>query len=151
MTDQSDPLAVAHEVLAQMRTRTPELDGTDDSVWFVQGALSSMANDPRAQAGAGSADRFAYAVYVAELLASSCEGVRVEVEAEAGRVAEVTALSDRGPRQYVLSWVQQCIEDPNTDNIVFKYSGALRVFNQPARAARLDEQLREYMADGHRF
>jgi hypothetical protein len=36
----------------------------------------------------------------------------------------------------VLSWVQKCVEDRNADNIVFKYTGALRDFDQHARAAR---------------
>jgi hypothetical protein len=66
-------------------------------------------------------------------------------------VAEVSAVSDQGRRQFVLSWVQKCVEDPNADNIVFKYAGALRDFGQHDRAARLYEQLREYAASGHRF
>jgi len=134
-----------------MRSRTDGFDGTDGSLWFVQGALASMANDPRRRAGAGLTARFAYALYVAELLESSCPGVHVEVEAADARMAEVSAVSDHGRREFVFSWVERCVEDPNADNIVFKYAGALRDFDQPARAARLDEQLRELAASGHRF
>jgi hypothetical protein len=128
-----------------MRRRADGLDGTDDSVWFVQGALASMAN--RTRGPAGSEVLMAYAIYVTEMLASTCEGVRVVVDVVEERVAEVCAVSDRGARQNVLSWVHKCVADPGADNIVFKYAGALRDFNERDRAARLDEQLREYAAN----
>jgi hypothetical protein len=143
--------AAAQAALDRLRSGTDRLDGTDLSLWFVQGALGSMSNDPRAGGGDGSEERFAYAVYIAETLASTCEGVRVEIVGDGRYVAEVSAAREQGPRQFVLTWVQKCVEDPNADNIVFKYAGALRDFGQHDRAERLYEQLREYAASGHRF
>ncbi len=138
-----DPLATAHKMLDEMRAEGAGLDGTDESLWFIQGVVSAMARDP-----SGSdrfQERFAYAVYVAELLASTCDGVRVEVD------ADVRAVREGGATQLVRAWVEQCFRDPNADNIVFKYAGALRDYGEDGRAARLDQQLREMAESGHSF
>jgi hypothetical protein len=151
MSDDSAALAFGRRILEDMRSTSPRLDGTDDSVWCVQGSLALMASDPRTRDGAASGDQLAYAVYVAELLASGCEGVRAEIEADGDSVAEVSAVRDDGITQFVLSWVQNRVQDPNAGNIVFKYACALREFGQPARASQLDDQLREFNASGHSF
>jgi hypothetical protein len=110
------------------------LDGTDESMWFVYGAL---LDDSRERA-AGMV--LAYAVYVADLLATGIDGVEVAIEADGNRVQEVTATR-QGRTQCALSWVLRSIDDPAADNIVFKYACALRDFGQPERAKVLDEQL----------
>jgi hypothetical protein len=132
----TDLLARARHTVDEMtKLSGGALDGTDESLWFVYGAL---LNDDRPRPGA---DLLAYAVYIADLLASAADGVEVRVEADGNRVQDVVAI--RGQRiQFVLSWVLKCVEDPDGDHIVFKYACALRDFGQPERAKVLDEQLK---------
>jgi len=112
------------------------LDGSDESLWFIYGALLN-GNRP--------VDLLGYAVYVADLLASAADGVEVAIEADGNRVREVTATRS-GRVQCVLTWVRSCAEDPAADNIVFKYLCALRDFGQPDRARVLSDQLALFAA-----
>lgn len=148
MSDHSDLAAAAHDVLDQMRAQGAELDGSDDSLWFVQGALGAMAQEPP---GDRASRQFAFSVYIAELLAASCDGVRAQIESGGSAVREVSAVRGDGLTQYVLSWVRTCAADPNADNIVCRFAGALRDFGEHDRAARLGEQLREFTESGYRF
>jgi hypothetical protein len=133
----TDLLDRARSTVDEMRQASAgALDGTDQSVWFVYGAL--LGKGPRA-----GTDLLAYAVYIADLLATAADSVEVSVEADGNRVREVTATRERRV-QCVLTWVLSCVEDPEADNIVFKYACALRDFGQPERARVLDEQLAEF-------
>jgi hypothetical protein len=130
------------DLLVRTRTAVEELkrasagalDGTDESLWFLYGAL--LDRDRKRPAS----DLLCYAVYLADLLASAADGVEVAIDAEGNQVREVTAT--RGTRvQCVLSWVLRCVDDPAADNIVFKYACALRDFGRAERARALDDQL----------
>jgi hypothetical protein len=135
----------AHDVIDDLKAQGAGLDGSDSSLWFLQGVAQSMAGDPDAQSGAVL---LAYAVYVAETLAATCPGVRVVVDVDGRTVREVCAVRDGGVPQNVLSWLRQAVDDPAADNLVFKYSGALRDFDEDDRARVLEEQLAEYRAGG---
>jgi hypothetical protein len=110
------------------------LDGTDESMWFIYGALLDDSRERPASMV------LAYAVYVADLLASGIGGVEVAIEADGNHVREVTATRHRQVH-CVLSWVLKCIDDPDADNVVFKYACALRDLGQAGRAKILDAQL----------
>jgi len=140
MTDEL--LAEAHRLLDWDRSQGAGLDGTDDSIWFVQGMLASMSEDADEEPAERALRCFAYSVYVAELLAATCADVRVVVDGEGWRVEEVRAVqSNGGPAQFVLSWVTACVADPDADDILFKYAGALRDFGESARAQALLDYL----------
>ena len=132
----------AHRFLDWASGQTEALDGTDASLWFVQGVVQSMARDTDESPSYRALKTVAYAVYIAELLASTCEGVRVAIDADGMTAHEVTAVGRA--HLYVLSWVRSCLEDPEADNLVFKYAGALRDLGEHDRAAVLHGQLEEY-------
>lgn len=138
-----DPLlAEVHRYLDWAREQTDRLDGTDGSVWFLQGVLQSMSRDTDEPAPLRALKCVSYAVYLAELLERTCDGVRVVVDAEGTTAREVLAV---GRAQLpTLSWVMQCVEDPEADNIVFKYAGGLRDLGEHERARVLSGQLEEY-------
>jgi hypothetical protein len=133
-------LAEAHRFLDWARRQGARLDGTDESVWFVQGVLASMADDTDEEPRLRAVKSLAYAVYLAELLASTVPGVRLVVDGEGMHVREVLATGERAT-QFVLSWVLSCLDDPSADNIVFTFAGALRDFGEHGRARALYEQL----------
>lgn len=143
MSDQL--LAEAHRFLDWAREQGAQLDGGDESVWFVQGVLESMAADGDEEPRERAVKCLAYAVYLAELLAGSCRGVRCVVDGEGTELREVLAVRDDGSLQFTLSWVRKCLDDPKADNIGFKYAGALRDFGEEHRAAEMYEQLRQYL------
>jgi hypothetical protein len=132
MTDLLTRVRATIEEMAQASGGS--LDGTDESIWFIYGALL----DDSRERPAGMV--LAYAVYVADLLAGGIDSVEVAIEADGNHVREVTATRHQRV-QGVLSWVLKCIDDPDADNIVFKYACALRDFGQAERAKVLDSQL----------
>jgi hypothetical protein len=142
-------LREVHRYLDWSREQTDALDGSDESIWFLQGVLQSMSRDPDERASLRALKCAAYAVYVAELLERTCDGVRMVVDAEGMTAREVLAVGRA--RLPVLSWVLQCVDDPDADNIVFKYAGGLRDLGEHDRARTVYGQLEEYqqaMADG---
>jgi hypothetical protein len=56
----------------------------------------------------------------------------------------VTAVNASGVTQFTLSWVSSCLEDPQADNVVFKFAGALKDFGEDQRAATLYADLQQY-------
>lgn len=140
-------LAEAHRFLGWARSQGAGLDGTDASVWFVQGALAAMAGDTQEAPSLRAVKVLAYSVYLAELLTGTCSGVRCVVEGEGMHLSDVAAVRDDGVTEFTLTWVQRCLEDPDSDNVVFKYCGALRDFGERERAAVLQRQLMEFLAD----
>ncbi|WP_433332025.1 hypothetical protein [Spirillospora sp. CA-294931] len=141
MSDQL--LAEAHRFLAWARERGARLDGTDESVWFVQGVLESMADDPDEDPSFRAVKCLGYSVYLAELLADTCTGVERVIDGEGMGLNEVLAVREGGAMQFTLTWVQRCLDDPKSDNIVFKYAGALRDFGEHERSKALNAELRE--------
>lgn len=141
-------LAEAHRFLDWARENGAQLDGTDESVFFVQGVLQSMAELDEASADPGmtAIKCLGYSVYLAELLASACRDVRVTVDAEGTGLREVIAAQEGGAMAMVLSWVRTCVDDPEGDNVVFKYAVQLDQFGEPERARALHEKLREFTA-----
>jgi hypothetical protein len=140
-------VSLAHSVLDDLRRQGAGLDGSDGSLWFIQGLVASMSWQPKAD---DDLILMALAVYLAETLASTCPGVRVVVDAVGNTVSQVAAVGPDGRHECVLSWVLGCRDDPDGSNVVFNYSAALRAFGQPTRAAALDEQLAEYTASRNR-
>jgi hypothetical protein len=138
------PEVEAHRFLDWARGQGAPLDGSDASVWFVQGILISMAGDADEEPGLRAVKSLAYAKYLADSLAGSCRDVRTVVARDGLVVRDVLAVRDGGPVQYPLSWVRGCLSDPDADNVVFKYAGALADFGERERAAVLHDQLREY-------
>lgn len=134
----------AHRFLDWAREQGAGLDGSDESVWFVQGVLESMAEDPDEEPSLHAVKCLAYSVYLAEMLADTCSGVRCVIEGEGMGLRDVRAVREGGSVQCTLSWVQSCVSDPRADNIGFKYAGALRDFGEQERAARVYEQLKLY-------
>jgi hypothetical protein len=140
-------LAQAHDYLDWVREGGVQLDNTDrtdQDIWFIQGALQSASgnqeDDPREHA----IMCFAFAVHIAETLEATCQDVRMLVEHDGGAVREVMAVGSAV--QNVLSWVVRCLDDPVADNIVFKYAGALRDFQELDRASTIYGYLEEIEA-----
>ncbi|GAB3989868.1 hypothetical protein GCM10029978_116110 [Actinoallomurus acanthiterrae] len=142
MSDQL--LAEAHRFLDWAREQGADLDGSDESVWFVQGVLESMAHDTEEEPSLRAVKCLAYSVYLAELLADTCRDVRCVIDGEGMSLREVLAIREGGHIQFTLSWVQKCIDDPQADNVGFKFAGALRDFGEDERARNMYAQLKEY-------
>jgi hypothetical protein len=136
--------AEAHRFLDWAREQGAGLDGADESVWFVQGVLESMAEDTDEDPSLRAVKFLAYSVYLAEMLADTCSGVRCVIEGEGMGLREVLAVREGGSAQLTLSWVQSCVDDPRAENIGFKYAGALRDFGEQERASRMYQQLEQY-------
>lgn len=86
----------------------------------------------------------AYSVYLAELLADTCRDVRCVIDGEGMNLREVLAVRKGESTQLVLSWVQNCLDDPRVDNIGFKFGGALKDFGEDERASNMYAQLETY-------
>ncbi|MFG1795521.1 hypothetical protein [Nocardia sp. NPDC049149] len=135
MSDQL--LAQAHRFLDWARDRGARLDGTDDSVFFLQGVIESMAEDDDEEPAFRAIKLLAYSVYLAELLADTCTDVRCVVEAEGTRLDAVNAVQAGGATQFTLNWLHNCLNDHDADNLAFKYAGALQDFGEHDRAQAL--------------
>jgi hypothetical protein len=140
----SELLAEAHRFLDWAREQGADLDGTDESVWFVQGVLGSMAKDTDEEPSLRAVKSLAYSVYLAELLADTCHGVQCVIDGEGMDLRAVLAVGENGSMQFTLSWVQSCINDPQVDNIGFKFAGALRDFGEEKRASDMYAQCKTY-------
>jgi hypothetical protein len=137
----STPEQSIRNVLDDLRRQTDKLDGTDASIWFVFGVLA----DRNAKGHTDfTADLAALALHIADTLAATCQDVRVDVVASDGNLQDINAVQRGGAVELVLNWVWQCLHDPDADNIVFKYAGALRDFGEDARAERLYGELEAY-------
>ncbi len=131
-------LTEAHKFLDWARAQGAGLDGTDDSIAFVYGILYSMASDADEDPAERGVKILAYSVYLAELLASTCRGVRCVVDGDGMTLRDVVAVHDEsGTMQFTLQWVLGCLEDPVADSIAFKYIGALHDFGESERARYL--------------
>ncbi|MFF3687866.1 hypothetical protein [Streptomyces sp. NPDC002187] len=137
-------LAEAHRFLDWAREQGAELDGTDHSVWFVQGVLESMAQDTGEEPSLRAVKCLAYAVYLAELLAGTCRDVRCVVDGVGMNLRSVLAVREGGPVQFPLAWVRSCIDDPRGGNVGFTFAGALRDFGEDGRAAAMYAQLKQF-------
>lgn len=141
MTDEEQRmLAVGRDVVDQMRANGAELDGTDESVWFVHGAIASIADADNAQEA--EVKQFAYSVYLADLLAATCAGVATSVAVDDGAITEVVATGAADREEHTLSWVRGAVHAPEADNIVFKYASALLAQGESARGEALLQLLR---------
>lgn len=89
----------------------------------------------------------AYAIYLADLLADRCPGVRRIFERDETHLSDVRAVRAGGPDQSTLSWIESCLDDPRSENIVFRYAGALRDFGAFERAKAIFTRLCEGDAD----
>ncbi len=139
-------LAEADRYLEWERAEGAELDGTDDSIWFLQGILQSM-HQMGEEGPLADVKRLAYAVYVARLYERTCPGVRMYVTDNGEAVDGVLARGPNSVIQFTLNWVTECIEDPDADNIVFKYACGLRDFGEVARATDLLRALEAYTSE----
>jgi hypothetical protein len=134
----SDQLLVqAHRFLDWARDRGARLDGTDDSVFFLQGVIESMAEDTDEDPALRAIKLLAYSVYLAELLADTCENVQCVIESEGMRLDAVNAVQTSGATQFTLNWIRNCLDDHEADNLPFKYAGALQDFGEHDRAQAL--------------
>ncbi len=132
----------AHRFLDWAREEGADLDGTDLSVLFVQGVVESMAEDHDDEEPSLRALKLlAYSVYLAELLARTCSGVRCVIDGEGMRLDDVRAVNDTGVTQFTLNWIYNCLDDPDADDLGFKFAGALRDFGEQDRARYLTELL----------
>jgi hypothetical protein len=137
----SAPEQAIRRELDELRRQTDKLDGTDRSMWFVLGILS----DRHAKGHTTfTTDLAALALYIADTLAATCRDVEVKIVASDGRLQDINAAQRDGAVEFVLNWVWQCLHDPDEDNIVFKYAGALRDFGETARAQRMSDDLKAY-------
>jgi hypothetical protein len=135
MPSVSDQLLVeAHQFVDWARAQGAGLDGTDESVVFVYGVVQSMAQDRDEEPTQRAVKCLAYSVYLAELLADTCQGVRCVVDGEGMRLHDVYAVHESGVTQFTLNWINNCLGDPEADNLIFKYAGALRDFGELERA-----------------
>jgi hypothetical protein len=132
---------VLRRTLDELRGQTDELDGTDGSIWFVLGLLSDRHAKGHTDFTTNLA---ALTLYIADTLAATCRDVEVAVEASDGRLHDVNAVQREGAVQLVLNWVWQGLHDPDADNIVVKYAGALRDFGETIRAERLYHELDDH-------
>lgn len=142
MSDQL--LAEARQFLDRAREQGADLDGSTNSVLFVQGVLESMARDADEEPSLRAVKCLAYSVYLAELLAEMCDDVRCVVDGEGMNLSEVLAVREGGPVQFVLSWVLGCLEDPSADNIIFKFAGALSDFGETEHASTMQKLFEDY-------
>ncbi|MFJ9371435.1 hypothetical protein ACIRRA_44540 [Nocardia sp. NPDC101769] len=78
-----------------------------------------------------------YSVYLADLLAQRCSGVRVVVEGEGMRMDDVLAVHEDGRIAFTLNWIYNCLDDPEADNLPYKYAGTLRTFDDHERAQKI--------------
>jgi hypothetical protein len=91
MQSVSDQLLIdAHRFLDWARARGAGLDGTDESVVFVYGVSNQMAQDRDEAPTQRAVKCLAYSVYLAELLADTCQGVRCVVGGEGLRLTTTT-------------------------------------------------------------
>lgn len=135
-------LAEADRFLTWARAEGAGLDGSDKSIWFVQGVLESM-HEGGEEGALGNVKCLAFSVYVARLYESSCSNVRMLITDDGEGVDAVLANGVTWV-QHTLNWVTQCVDDPNADNIVFKYACGLRDFGEVDRAAALFGELEAY-------
>lgn len=139
--DMSTPAQAVRRILEDLRRQTDKLDDSDGSIWFVFGILS----DRHAKGDTDfTADLAALALHIAETLAATCRDVQIDIVASDGKLQDINAVQRGGAVEFVLNWVWQCLHDPDVDNIVFKYAGALRDFGEGARAERLYRELEAY-------
>ena len=135
------PEQAVRRVLDDLRHQTDGLDGADDSIWFVLGILA----DRNAKGHTDfTADLAALALYIADMLAATCRDVHVDVVASGEGLQDINAVQRDGSVEFVLNWIWKCLHDPDADNIVFKYAGALRGFGEVTRAERLYGELEAY-------
>lgn len=137
----SRPEQAIRRVLDDLRRQTDDLDGSDGSIWFVFGILSDR--NVKGQTDF-TTDVAALALYIADTLATTCRAVQVDVVASGDTLQDINAVQRDGAVEFVLNWVWQCLQDPDADNIVFKYAGALRDFGENERAQRLHGELAAY-------
>lgn len=137
----STPEQAIRRVLDDLRRQTDKLDGSDGSIWFVLGILSSRNAKGHTDF---TIDLAALALYIADTLAATCRDVEVDIVASDGNLQDINAVQRGGAVEFVLNWVWQCLHDPDADNVVFKYAGALRDFGEGARAERLYGELEAY-------
>ncbi|WP_433574769.1 hypothetical protein [Nocardia brasiliensis] len=135
-------LGEAQRFLEWVKGTTTELDASDGSVFFIQTALESMAKTP-GDDPMRTVQCLAYSIYVADLLADRCQGVRRVVEREGAHLSDVLAVRDDGSAHSTLSWIEGCLDDPRSDDIVFRYAGALRDFGAFDRARAIYTKLSE--------
>ncbi|WP_196223603.1 hypothetical protein, partial [Nocardia seriolae] len=134
-------LAEAHRFLEWARENGADLDGTDESVFFVQGVVESMSRDSDEEPALRAVKLLAYSVYLAEILAEACPGVTRVVKGEGMHLEDVYAVHENGTVEFTLNWIHSCLDDPEGDNLVFKYAGALRDFGAHDRSQALAEML----------
>ncbi|MEC3917911.1 hypothetical protein [Nocardia sp. CDC160] len=134
-------LAEAHRFLIWARENGADLDGTDESVFFVQGVVESMSTDGDEEPSLRAVKLLAYSVYLAEVLAATCPGVTRVVKGEVMHLEDVYAVHENGTVEFTLNWIRSCLDDPEGDNVVFKYAGALRDFGERDRSRALTEML----------
>jgi hypothetical protein len=127
-------LAEAHRFIDWAREQGAGLDGTDESVAFIYGVVESMAQEGDEAPEQQAVKCLAYSVYLAELLADTCRGVRCVIDGEGMRLDDVRAVHENGVSQHTLNWIYNCLDDPEADNLIFKYAGALRDFGEVERA-----------------
>ncbi len=105
-------LAEADRYLEWERAEGTELNGTDDSIWFLQGILQLM-HDLGEDCPLADVKRLAYSVYVARLYERTCRDVRMYVTDDGSAVDGVLVRGPDSVRQFTLNWVSGCIEDPD--------------------------------------
>ncbi|OCF85539.1 hypothetical protein V7968_32070 [Nocardia vulneris] len=135
----------AQRFLEWVKGTTTELDSSDGSVFFIQAVLESVAKTPE-DAPIRTVQSLAYAIYLADLLADRCRGVQLVVERNASHLRDVLAVRDGGPELSTLSWIESCLDDPRSGDIVFRYAGALRDFGAFDRAKAIFTRLSEEAA-----
>ncbi|KAA8881873.1 hypothetical protein F3087_40090 [Nocardia colli] len=135
-------LTEAYEFLDSAKKTSTELDGSDYSVFFVQKALRSLAGN-RQEEPVREVACLAYALYLAELLTEKCAGAHRVIEGDPWRLRDILVVSPSGPTYFVLSWVSKCLDDPEADNVAFRYAEALRGFGEFGRALSVYAQLAE--------
>ncbi|MFI6218568.1 hypothetical protein ACIBCD_41710 [Nocardia brasiliensis] len=136
----------AQRFLEWVKGTTTELDASDDSVFFVQAVLESVAKTPE-NAPIRTVQSIAYAIYLADLLSDRCRGVRLMVERNASHLRDVLAVRDGGPELSTLSWIESCLDDPRSGEIIFRYAGALRDFGEFNRSKSILNRLSEEAAE----
>lgn len=100
-----------------------------------------MAEDTEEAPSLRAVKLLGYSVYLAELLARTCPGVRCVIDGEGMRLDDVRAVDDAGVVQFTLNWIYNCLDDPDGDDLGFKFICALRDFGELERARHLKDLL----------
>lgn len=97
-------------------------DFSDKSIEYLQGVLATLKEskpDPKYEL----AVKIGSSLYLAKVLIKNKPDLKLEILLEGDKLLDIQVKNDKATLN-LLSWVSKCIEDPEGDNITFKFKRA---------------------------